>query len=147
MKKHGWIVLVVLLLGGHAHSRGGAFLENRGVPIYMAVQGAAMMAIWVPLFLSPEFDNGFFNAEGHETLLWPHVVAEYMTGTALILGSVGLLTDQAWAKQASMLGLGGLAYTSLSSNSWTFASSDRYVFAIPLILSLTGASISIAVLF
>lgn len=130
-------------------SDGVNILENRVVPIIMAIDGLAIAGVWtMDIYYRGLLQDGFFKSrEDDERLFWPHLIAEYGTAVGLIAGAYGLYTHADWGRPVALLSLGALAYTSMSSLSWSCAKKERIVYAVPMMISLVGAGASIVILF
>jgi len=123
------------------------------VAVFMLVMGVAMVAIWtIDIARSPDVDRsrGLLRARDRSTgsLLVPHWLAEYGTAALLVGGAIGLLLH--WAVGSWMwlvaAGLGALAYSSLNSLGWALADRTRLAYAVPMVVGLVGALISIGLL-
>jgi len=121
--------------------------ENHIVPTYMALQGVAIAGIWTKDLLSGKFEGGFFEAKENNLLLWPHVTAEYLTATGLMVGAYGLYKEKPWGRKVALVSLGALAYTSLNSLNWALAEKERLKYAVPMLMGLFGSTVSITILF
>jgi hypothetical protein len=123
------------------------------VAAFMLVMGLAMVVIWtVDIVRSPEVDRsrGLARARDRATgsLLVPHWLAEYATATLLIGGGAGLLLGWdvgAWTWLV-VVALGALAYSSLNSLGWALAERARFAYAVPMVVGLVGALVSIGLL-
>lgn len=79
--------------------------------IYGIVMGTALLATWVVLFwngIPPEF-----RATPLES--WFLLLAEVLTGTALVLGGYGVLTTRDWGRPLHLVSLGMMLYTCVYS--------------------------------
>ena len=125
-----------------------SFLENRAIPVFMALNGLAMAGIWTVDISKGVLPNGFWKSrEGDDRLFWPHLIAEYTTAAGLLAGAYGLYTAAPWGESAAFISLGALAYTATSNLSWSLAKRERLPYAIPMIVGLAGSVVSIAILF
>ena len=121
---------------------------NDIISLFLAFDGAGLITIWtLDIHKKNLLKNGFFKSKEYGSLYWPHLFAEYGTGFCLIVSAIGLYTDRPWSNSIILISLGALVYTSISSLSWSFAEKERYVYAVPMILSLFGAVISVIVVF
>jgi hypothetical protein len=70
-----------------------------------------------------------------------HLAAEFATAIALIVGGLGLLTEQVWGRQVYLIAMGMLLYTVIVSPGY-FAQKGEWpmvgMFAVVLILALVG---------
>jgi hypothetical protein len=144
--------LLILLFTGiltAAPTDGSAdFLENRAIPIFMALNGFAMAGIWTVDLSKGVLHDGFWKSrEGDDRLFWPHLIAEYTTAAGLLVAAYGLYNDTAWGESAAFISLGALAYTATSNLSWSLAKRERLPYAIPMMVGLGGSVVSIAILF
>jgi hypothetical protein len=119
------------------------------VAVFVLVMGVAMAAIWT---LDIRAGRGFepsgrlIHAREVGTrsrLIW-HWLAEYGTAATLIVAGLLLLMDAALALPVAFLGLGALAYSACNSLSWALARPERRPYAIPMVVGLIGALISVA---
>ncbi len=109
--------------------------------IIMFASGLGILGIWTADLLSGKFagKGNFFAWREGEHLLWPHILAEYLTGMALVTGGAGLLMSRDWAFPVSFLALGALIYTAINSSGWVLANKSRMGYGIPIWISLAGA--------
>lgn len=123
--------------------------EDKIIPSFMIVMGAGMVGIWTMDIASGKFKNqgNFFEWKNDAgDYMWTHISAEYITGISLITSGVSMFADKDWAVSLSMVSLGALAYTSLNNLGWTFVDKNRYGYAVPMAVGLTGSVISIIIL-
>jgi len=144
------VVVLIFIIGCSAYAQKTG--EDRIVPVIMTVTGLGIAAIWTADIISGktlDTSNGFLRARNPESnaLMWPHWTAEYVTAAGLLLGAYGLFSDKSWGKEVALVSIGALAYTSINSLSWSLAEKERIAYAIPMLVSLTGACISLAILF
>lgn len=114
--------------------------------------GTSIILIWIMnLSKNTESDlsGGFFRAREKESrnIFWFHIVAELITGIALIASGIILLSRDFNLYPVVYFALGALFYSSLNSLGWAFANKERYVYIIPmtigLVISLAGMIILI----
>ena len=123
------------------------------VAVFMIAMGIGMAAIWtIDIARSPEVDRarGLLRARDRSTgsLLVPHWLAEYGTAALLVVGGAGLVLGIGagpWTWLVG-LGLGALAYSSLNSLGWALADRGRFAYAVPMIVGLVGAFVSLGLL-
>lgn len=122
--------------------------KDRIIPIFMVVAGIGIAGIWSADIISGRFsDQGnFFKWKEGESMLWPHIFAEYLTSAALISGGIGLYNSKDWALNVSFAALGALTYTAINSSGWVLAEKERIGYGVPMWISLTGAVISFTIL-
>jgi hypothetical protein len=128
-------------------------LAGTVIGMFMVVMGLGMAAIWtVDIVRSPEVDRdqGLLKARDRSTgsLLVPHWLAEYGTAALLLIGGSALLLGidagaWTWAVGA---GLGALAYSALNSLGWALADRTRTGYAVPMLVGLAGAIVSLVLL-
>ncbi len=103
--------------------------------------GLSMLVIWTRDIVSNpliDLSKGIFKVRDDDSgnLFWPHWMAEYATAALLVFSPVLIFlnVDAGW----SMLpfAAGALAYTTLNSLGWTFASKERYPYIVPMAFSL-----------
>ncbi|MFC1583510.1 hypothetical protein ACFL4U_02385 [Candidatus Neomarinimicrobiota bacterium] len=124
------------------------FLENRAIPVFIALNGLAMADIWTGDISKGVLQDGFWKSrEGDDRLFWPHLIAEYATAAGLLAGAYGLYTAAPWGESAAFISLGALAYTATSNLDWSLAKRERLPYAIPMMVGLAGSAVSIAILF
>jgi hypothetical protein len=124
------------------------FMKNRVIPIFMVTIGVGMAAIWSADIASGKFsDQGnFFAWREGENMLWPHIMAEYLTAAGLIAGGIGLYHGKSWALGVSLLSLGAVSYSAINSSGWVIAQKERLGYGIPMWVSLAGAAVSVVIL-
>jgi len=121
------------------------------IALFAGVMGAAMAGIWARDILNGTgFDapDGLLRAREAETdnlMIW-HWLAEFGTAGTLVVGAWLLLIDAAIAVPVTLVGLGALAYTSANSLGWALALPGRRAYAIPMLVGLVGALVSIVLL-
>jgi hypothetical protein len=123
------------------------------VAVFMLVMGVGMGAIWtIDIVRSPEVDrtNGLLRARDRSTgsLLAPHWLAEYATAIVLVSGGIALLVGAAGGAWTWLIpaGIGALAYSSLNSLGWALADRARAAYAVPMVIGLIGAVVSLVLL-
>jgi hypothetical protein len=125
------------------------FWTQKAIPTFMIIMGVGIASIWIMDITSGEFSGqgNFFQWKNYGgEYLWPHICAEYLTAIGLFTGGVGLIKQKKWAVSLSCISLGALTYTSLNSLGWTFVEKERYGYAVPMLVGLTGSIISIKIL-
>ncbi len=107
-----------------------------------------MIFIWTTDILRGKFkDQGnFFRWKEGVNMLWPHILAEFFTGTGLIFSAIGLYFKITWSIPFSMIFLGAMTYSSLNSLGWVVADKSRFRYGIPMIVGLIGGIVSILLL-
>jgi hypothetical protein len=125
------------------------FLKETIIPVFMVTAGIAISGIWTADILKGKFSGqgNFFRWREGANLLWPHILAEYLTGCGLIVGGAGLWFKANWALSVSLVSLGALIYSAINSSGWVLAEKDRFAYGIPMWISLLGAIIAILMLF
>jgi hypothetical protein len=129
-----------------------SFFEGRNIALtILALSGIGILVVWTRDILKGnkvDLSHGFFKAKDKESgsLFWPHWVAEYFTGIILLVGVFGQYFRASWGRDIAFLSLGALIYTSINSQSWALAKSERKAYAIPMGISLAGALIVLFVL-
>ena len=120
----------------------------RIIPSLMLIIGSGMAYIWTSDIVSGRFsDRGsFFQWKEEKTLLWPHIVAEYLTAIGLITGGIGLFASRGWALPVSLLALGAVIYSAVNSTGWVLAEKNRLTYGIPIWISLVIAVCSAIIL-
>ncbi|MBN2600909.1 MAG: hypothetical protein JXR87_02830 [Candidatus Marinimicrobia bacterium] len=146
------ILLIILLISCHTFAqRYDDVMQSIVIPVFMSTAGLSLMGIWtMDLVKGDKVEKrdgllGFRDKTTGQVLL-PHLVAEYSTGVCLLTGAYGLHTDKPWGKDIAMLGLGALVYTSTNSLSWVLTEKERYVYGIPMVITLIGSGISLTFL-
>jgi hypothetical protein len=123
----------------------GIHLTGIIVPVFMMLAGVGMAGIWAADILSGKFsDQGYFFCwrEG-ENLMWPHILAEYLTAAGLFAGAIGLLVCWEYALPVSFVSLGAVLYSAINSSGWILAVKSRIRYGIPIWITLAGAIASI----
>jgi hypothetical protein len=123
------------------------------VALFMIAMGVGMGAIWtIDIVRSPEVDrtHGLLRARDMSTrsLLVPHWLAEYGTAIVLVAGGIALLVGSGGGPWPWLIpaGLGALAYSSLNSLGWALADRARVAYAVPMLVGLIGAVVSLVLL-
>lgn len=111
------------------------------VAIFLIIVGLGIAGIWAIDIAGGKFANRgkFFQWREGEALLWPHLLAEYLTALALVAAGTGLLLQAAWSIPLAWLALGALVYTAINSSGWVLADRSRLSYGIPMWVSLFGA--------
>lgn len=122
------------------------FWISQVVPVFMFFMALGMISIWTIDIAKGKFSGNFFRWIENDQLLWPHITAEYLTASGLIVGGFGLLTQKEWGMDVSLVFLGALSYASLNSLAWAFKEKERLGYAVPMLIGLTGAVISFTIL-
>ena len=104
----------------------------------MILMGLGIAAIWTRDLMAAEkvdLSPGFFRTRepDSDSLLWPHLLAEYGTALLLLMGGTGLMAEASWSSAVAATGLGALLYTSLNSLGWALARPERRTYAVPMI--------------
>ena len=145
------IIIILISLCSFVFSQemdNSSILQDKIIPVFLMVDGVALMTMWtIDIHQKKLLRDGIFSSKEDGKLFWPHLLAEYGTAIGLVVSAYGLYYDKQWAEPVSLVSLGALTYTSLSSMSWSLADKNRYLYAVPMIFSLTGAGISIGVIF
>jgi hypothetical protein len=126
----------------------GSVLPEIIVPVFMILAGAGILFIWAADILSGKFsDQGnIFRWREGENLMWPHILAEYLTAAGLISGGTGLLIDWKYALTVSFVSLGAVIYSAINSSGWVLAVKSRAGYGIPIWITLAGAIASLFIL-
>ncbi len=114
----------------------------------MILMGSGMALIWTKDMLSGKFSGqgNFFKWKEENTLLWPHIVAEYFTALGLIAGGTGLIVSGSWALPGSFFALGAVIYSAVNSTGWVLADKNRLSYGIPIWISLLVSVSAITIL-
>jgi hypothetical protein len=114
-------------------------------PVFMILAGLGIAGIWTVDIISGKFsDRGnFFRWREGENLMWPHIVAEYLTAAGLFAGAIGLLRFWENALPVSFISLGAVLYSAINSSGWVLASKNRIMYGIPIWITLAGAIASL----
>ncbi len=115
------------------------------VPVFMMLAGAGIILIWAADIFSGKFsDQGnFFRWREGENLMWPHILAEYLTAAGLFAGAIGLLVCWEYALPVSFVSLGAVIYSAINSSGWVLAVKSRTRYGIPIWITLAGAIASL----
>ncbi|MCF7822592.1 MAG: hypothetical protein K9N35_00320 [Candidatus Marinimicrobia bacterium] len=145
------ILLIILLTMIGFPKSAPAELVQSWIPIFMQAAGLGMTTIWtIDMIKADKIDisKGYVRARepGSDAYLLPHWVAEYSTASLLIAGAYGLQNDKPWARDVSLVALGALNYTGMNSLGWVFGKRERWSYAVPILLSLAGSTLSISIL-
>ncbi len=122
--------------------------KNLIIPIFMITMGLGMAGIWGADIASGKFsDQGnFFKWREGENIMWPHIMAEYLTAAGLITGGIGLYNGKEWAVSVSLFSLGAVTYSAINSSGWVLADKSRTAYGIPMWISLAGSAVSFVIL-
>jgi hypothetical protein len=121
------------------------------VALFMLMMGMAMATIWTLDLRAGrgyEAPSGLLRAREVETgslIAW-HWLAEYAIAATLVLSAILVAAGAAVGVPIALIGLGALAYSSCNSLAWAMARSERRAYAIPMLVGLVGAAISIVAL-
>jgi hypothetical protein len=115
------------------------------IPVFMILAGAGIIFIWSADIISGKFSSQgiFFRWREGENLLWPHIIAEFLTGSGLIAGGIGLLVQWKYAVPVSLVSLGAVIYSAINSSGWVLAVKSRTRYGIPMWITLAGAIVSL----
>jgi len=104
--------------------------------IFAIVVGVGMIGLWTFLYLSKQIPE----LETEPLRIGFHIAAEIATAIALIIGGLGLLTDQTWGSSAILVALGMLLYTVIVSPGyyaqkrvWAFVGMFALLFVLALV--------------
>jgi len=141
-------LLFAFFLAGYSQEIDKSFdAKDNIIPIFMAFDGIAIATLWtIDIHKNNLLKDGFFKSEEEGKLFWPHLIAEYGTALGLVVSAYGLYNNKEWAKSSSLISLGALTYTSLSSMGWSLAKKERMIYVTPMLISLAGAGLSITVI-
>ncbi len=124
-----------------------AVMERGVVPGFELTMGTAILVVWTVDFATrPDLRGNPFTLRERGELMWPHLLAEGATAVGLLAGGYGQARGLPWGRTASLVALGSLAYTSLSSLGWAFSEPGREPYAVAMGAGLAGASASIVIL-
>lgn len=120
-------------------------IENRLIPIFMFILGLGIYFIWIADILKGKFSGqgNIFKWREGENMLWPHILAEFLTGALLIMAAAGLLFISDWGQNISFLSLGAVIYSSINSSGWVLAERNRMTYGVPIWIALAGSIISL----
>lgn len=108
--------------------------------IFALVVGAGMIGQWVMFLVSGQVPE----LETEPLRIRFHLVAEFVTAIALLVGGIALLTDQTWGRWFYLLATGMLLYTVIVSPGY-FAQKGQWafvgMFAVVLVLALISVAL------
>ncbi len=84
---------------------------RRIAAVYAMLVGAAMIGLWTALLLTGEVPE----LETNPLEIGYHLVAEFLTGIALVVSGAGLWRGRRWAERVFTVALGMLLYTVINS--------------------------------
>ena len=121
-------------------------------PTGLLITGVGIGTIWTLELISGkniDSNENIFQArdKGTNQILWPHLLAEYSTAAAAFISAVGLYRNDSWARSMTLITSGLLAYTSINSMSWVLSEKEKSIYAIPMMIGLTTAGVSIIAVF
>jgi len=110
--------------------------------VYACVVGIGMIGMWSFLLLTKQVPE--LKTEPYRIRF--HIAAEFVTAITLVVGGVGLLTDQSWSLWMYLVAIGMLFYTVIVSpgyyaekGEWPFVG----MFTVVLILALVALVLAI----
>ena len=109
------------------------------LPVFNIAMGIAIYGVWMMDIASRKYRGAFFKWREGENVMWPHLIAEFLTAAALILSGVGTLLKSGWAEVLIVVALGSLFYASLDALSWTPADKKRWPYSVFMLIGLAGS--------
>ena len=88
--------------------------------VYSIIVGASMIGMWTVFYVIGEIPE--INTEPAKIVM--HLIAEFVTAIALILGGIGLISNRKWGFQTYLLSMGMLMYTLIVSPGYYIQSGD-----------------------
>jgi len=103
--------------------------------VYSIIVGVSMIGMWTVFYAT----GGIPELYTEPAKITMHIIAEFVTAIALILGGFGLIPNRKWGFQAYLLSMGMLMYTLIVSPGYYIQSGDFVfvaMFAIFIILAI-----------
>ncbi len=113
-----------------------------------------LMGLGITLIRTMDILRGKFREQGNlfhwkndgGDLMWPHLLAEYLTALVLVMGGIGLFRPFQGSLLLSMAALGALFYTSLNSLGWVLVRKERCAYGTSMMAGILGSVICFVVL-
>jgi len=109
--------------------------------VYSIIVGVSMIGMWTVFYLT----SGIPEINTEPAKITMHLIAEFITAIALILGGLGLISNRKWGFQTYLLSMGMLMYTLIVSPGYYIQSSEFIfvaMFAVFIILAITFITMS-----
>ena len=109
--------------------------------VYSIIIGVSMIGMWTVFYVT----GGIPELYTEPAKITMHLIAEFVTAIALILGGFGLISNRKWAFQTYLLSMGMLMYTLIVSPGYYIQSGDFIfvaMFAVFIILAIIFITIS-----
>ena len=88
--------------------------------VYSIIVGASMIGMWTVFYVI----GGIPEINTEPAKITMHLIAEFVTAIALILGGIGLISNRKWGFQTYLLSMGMLMYTLIVSPGYYIQSGD-----------------------
>jgi len=142
----------ILLVYTVSLGAGENILKNVVSPTSLMITGIGIGTVWTLDLVSQKninMNGNVFKArdKGTNQILWPHLLVEYGTAASAIISAVGLYRNAPWAESMTLITSGLISYTSINSMSWVISEKGRIAYAIPMMIGLASAGISIVATF
>ena len=113
-------------------------LITRIFPLLLLIIGMGMTGIWIADILKGKFKSqgNFFNWIEGENRLWPHILAEMLTGILAIVSGIAMFLAWSWATELTLFALGAIVYSCINSTGWVVHKKERFAYGIPIWISL-----------
>ncbi len=149
----GCIIFVALLVVCSVESSANNDVaRNIVAPTGLLITGIGIGTVWTLDLISQKninMNGNIFRArdKGTNQVMWPHLLAEYGTAACAIVSAVGLYRNDPWAESMTLVTSGLMAYTSVNSMAWVVSEKGRFAYAVPMMVGLASAGISIVATF
>jgi hypothetical protein len=126
--------------------------RNIVAPTGLLITGVGIGTVWTLDLISQKninLNGNIFRArdKGTNQVMWPHLLAEYGTAACAVVSAIGLYNNKPWANSMALVTSGLITYTSINSMAWVVSEKGRFSYAIPMMIGLASAGISIAATF
>lgn len=113
-------------------------ISSRIIPAILLIIGFGMLGIWAVDIAKGKFKSqgNFFKWVEGENRLWPHILAEMLTGLLAVVCAIALFFDLSWAGNLSLVTLGAIIYSCINSSGWVIHKKERMSYGIPIWISL-----------
>ena len=127
-------------------------LKSVIAPSSLLITGVGIGTVWTLDLVSQKnitMNGSIFKArdKGTNQVMWPHLLAEYGTAASAIVSAIGLYRKEPWAEPMALVTSGLITYTSINSMAWVVSEKERFAYAIPMMIGLASAGITVAATF
>ncbi|MFX1377041.1 MAG: hypothetical protein ACFFA0_14645 [Promethearchaeota archaeon] len=106
--------------------------------IYTIIIGVAMLCMWIFLLGKKEVPE----LTSKPTQIFFHLIAEFMTSILLVIGGVGLLTEQSWGIVIFYISIGMVIYSTINAAGFYGQLKDWPMFIMLIVFSIVSLLIT-----